>query len=94
MPSFPGLQDQKHRETVISVAISRPSMPGRSSDSTVGQVLGAAVALLAVGLFVLDSTTDTSVPYGYDGSAFLLGAAVAVVAVVAVVWRYRDAVLG
>jgi len=69
-------------------------MPGRSSSSTVGQAIGAVVALLAVGLLVLDSTTDISVPYGYDGSAFLLGAAVAVVAVVAVVWRYRDAVLG
>ena len=69
-------------------------MPGRSSDSKLGQGVGAAVALLAVGLFVLDSTTDMSVPYGYDGSAFLLGASGAVVAVVAVAWRYRDAVLG
>ena len=68
-------------------------MPGRSSDSAVGQSIGAAVALLAVALFVMDSTTDMSVPYGYDGSAFLLGAAVAAVAVVAVAWRYRDAVL-
>jgi len=66
-------------------------MPGRSSSSKLGQVVGALVAVLALGLWVLDSTTDMSVPYGYDGDAFLLGAAVAVIAVAVVGWRYRDA---
>jgi hypothetical protein len=69
-------------------------MPGRSSSSKLGQVVGALVAVFALGLFVLDSTTDMSVPYGYDGDAFLLGAAVAVIAVAVVGWQYRDRVLG
>jgi len=66
-------------------------MPGRSSNSKLGQVVGALVAVLALGLWILDSTTEMSVPYGYDGDAFLLGAAVAVIAVAVVGWRYRDA---
>jgi hypothetical protein len=66
-------------------------MPGKSSNSKLGQVVGALVAVLALGLWVLDGTTDMSVPYGYGGDAFLLGAAVAVIAVAVVGWRYRDA---
>jgi hypothetical protein len=66
-------------------------MPGTSSDSRLGQVVGALVAALAVGLWVLDGTTDVSVPYGYGGDAFFLGAAVAVIAVALAGWRYRDA---
>lgn len=69
-------------------------MPGWSTDSRLGRTVGALAALLAVGLFVLDRTTDAPVPDGYDGEAFLLGAVVAVVAAVAVAWQYRDAVLG
>jgi hypothetical protein len=69
-------------------------MPGRSSDSKLGRVVGALVAVLALGLFALDSATDLSVPYGYGGDAFLLGAAVAVIAVAAVGWRYRNRILG
>jgi len=69
-------------------------MPGRSSNTRTGQLLGVLVAALAVGLFVIDGATDLSVPYGYGGDAFLVGAAVAIVAVAIVGWRYRERVLG
>jgi hypothetical protein len=65
-------------------------MPGKSSDSKLGQVVGALVAVLALGLWFLDGTTDMSVPYGYGGDAFLLGAAVAVIAIAVVGWKYRN----
>ncbi|WP_123539158.1 hypothetical protein [Halosimplex salinum] len=69
-------------------------MPGRATDSPLGRVFGAAGAAIAVALLILDRTTDLAVPYGYDGDAFVLGAVVALIAVVAVGWRYRDRLTG
>lgn len=66
-------------------------MPGTSPDSTFGRSIGIVVFALAIGLLALYRRTDLTVPYGYDGDAFLLGFFVAAVAVVVVAWRYRDA---
>jgi len=66
-------------------------MPGRSSNSPLGRAVGAAVAGLAVVLLALNRWTDLDVPYGYDsgsGALFLVGAAVAVVAVALGGYRY------
>jgi len=69
-------------------------MPGKSNSSPVGRAVGAAVALLAVVLLVLDRTTDLPVPYGYDsgsGLLFAVGAVVALALVAVGLLRYRDA---
>jgi hypothetical protein len=66
-------------------------MPGSQSNSPLGRVVGAAVALLAVALLVLDRWTGLSVPYGYDSgntALFLVGAAAAVLAVALGGYRY------
>lgn len=66
-------------------------MPGSRSNSPLGRVVGAAVALLAVALLALNRWTDLSVPYGYDSGStalFLVGAAVAVFAVALGGYRY------
>jgi hypothetical protein len=65
-------------------------MPGVRSNSPLGRAVGVAVAVLAVVLLALDRLTGLSVPYGYDGggTSFLLGAAVAAVAVAVVGYRY------
>lgn len=66
-------------------------MPGTSSSTRLGRSVGVIVAALAVIIFALERFTDPQVPYGYDGGGSLPGLAVAVVAVVAVAWTYRDA---
>jgi hypothetical protein len=66
-------------------------MPGRSSNSPLGRAVGLIVAGLAVALFALNRWTDLNVPYGYDSGSdalFLVGAAVAVVAVAIGGYRY------
>ena len=69
-------------------------MPGSRSNSPLGRAVGAAAALLAVALLAVNRWTDLSVPYGYDSgntALFLVGAAVAVVAVALVGYRYLSA---
>lgn len=67
-------------------------MSGERSDSRLGQLVGLVVAGLAIAFLILDRTTNLSVPYGYEGSGFrfLMGAAVVVLVVVVVGWKYRN----
>jgi hypothetical protein len=69
-------------------------MSGSRSNSLLGRSIGVAVAGIAVVLFALNQWTDLSVPYGYDSGSiglFLVGAAVAVIAVALSGYRYLSA---